>query len=284
MGALRTQNGSRDALFDAMKNLAVYATTGDRMILDFTVNGAEMGQRTPFEKARKIAGRVVGTAPIHTIEIVKNDKTLWQRDYLTNTSAEVGDGEYLLTFQSDSTPYHPGDNPRGWRWWRGQLSAEGAVVEAAEGMNFHNVNTQSVDRLDGANLTFSTHTRGGSSSIRLVLKDVRRNAELTLKLRDGREFGGGPPRFRAHQRVPAQEITLELRKATNGEVYANVPFDGYQDAVTLRRIVTEGDMDIVFALEDAGNRQGDYYYVRVTQANDAMAWSSPIWVGGYPSR
>ena len=284
LGALRAQNGSRDELFDAMKNLAVYATTGDRMILDFTVNGAEMGQRTPFEKTRKIAGRVVGTAPIHTIEIVKNDKTLWQRDYLSNTSAEVGDGEYLLTFESDSTPFHPGDNPRGWRWWRGQLSAEGAVVEAAEGMNFHNVNTQSIDRLDGANLTFSTHTRGGSSSIRLVLKDVRRTAKLTLKLRDGREFGGGPPRFRAHQQVPAQEVTLELRKATNGEVYANVPFDGFQDAVTLRRIVTEGDMDVSFTLEDAGDRQGDYYYVRVTQANDAMAWSSPIWVGGYPSR
>ena len=27
-----------------------------------------------------------------------------------------------------------------------------------------------------------------------------------------------------------------------------------------------------------------YYYVRVRQVNDAMAWSSPVWVGGFPSQ
>ena len=28
-------------------------------------------------------------------------------------------------------------------------------------------------------------------------------------------------------------------------------------------------------------RQGDDYSVRVRQANDAFAWSSPVWIGGY---
>ena len=65
-----------------------------------------------------------------------------------------------------------------------------------------------------------------------------------------------------------------------------MPIDGYpDDGITLRRIVTDGERDLTFSYtDDDSTNQGDYYYVRVRQANDAMAWSSPIWVGGFPSR
>jgi hypothetical protein len=43
-------------------------------------------------------------------------------------------------------------------------------------------------------------------------------------------------------------------------------------------------MEVQFTVDDMGEIQGDYYFVRVTQTNDAAAWSSPIWVGSYPSR
>ena len=57
------------------------------------------------------------------------------------------------------------------------------------------------------------------------------------------------------------------------------------DGILLRRIVTDGVRDVRFSYTDEDDpNQGDYYYVRVRQANDAMAWSSPIWVGGYSSR
>ena len=52
----------------------------------------------------------------------------------------------------------------------------------------------------------------------------------------------------------------------------------------LRRVVTDGPRDLTFSMEDTGTLQGDYYYVRVTQTNDVIAWSSPIWVGGYGKR
>ena len=35
---------------------------------------------------------------------------------------------------------------------------------------------------------------------------------------------------------------------------------------------------------DRGQAGSDYYYVRVTQLNGAHAWSSPVWVGGEPTR
>ena len=285
LGALRARERTRQALFDAMKERASYATTGDRIILDVTVNDAEMGSRAPFAADRSIAGRVVGTAPIDTIAVLRNGETIWERDYLADTaSRRTTDGEFRLVFESRSEPFHQGDNPRGWRWWWGDVDISGATVVAARGMAFHNTNTQALDLTDGSSIAFRTHTRGGASSIALTLAEVRRGAKLAIRLREGREFGGGPPRFRVHQQVPAAAVELRLRDLERGALSVPVPFGEYVDRVTLRRVVEDGAWDASFAVQETGHRQGDYYYVRVTQANDAMAWSSPIWVGGYPTR
>ena len=285
LGALRAKTRSRDALFDALRGRAAYATTGERMILDFTVNGAEMGSRAAFAQQRRIAGRVIGTAPIDHIAVVRNGEEIWRAEHLTEADARAtGDGEYLLVFETDSTPFHPGDNPRGWRWWWGELTVTGAVVRAAQGMDFHTDHIHSLDVTDGSSVAFRTYTRGGSSAIKLALGAVRDTAAFALKLREGREFGGGPPRFRPHQLVPAADVTLELRLLEGGVLRHTVEFDGYVDRVTLRRVVSEGRRDVSFAFTDEGEKQGDYYYARVKQANDAIAWSSPIWVGGFPKR
>lgn len=286
LGALRATTGTRDALFDAMRDRATYATTGDRIILDVTVNGAEMGSRAPFAEERRIVGRVVGTAPIESIAVVKNDgEIIWHRDYLTDTATRsVTGGEFMLSFASPSLPYHPGDNPRGWRWWWGTIELDGAVAKEAHALSGDNLAGHQLDITDGSSIAFRTHTRGGTSTLKLVLDDVRRPATLTVKLREGREFGGGPPRFRWHKEVPAAEVVLPLREMQRGTLTRTIDFDGYADTVTLRRIVAEGERDVEFAVDDQGRRQGDYYYVRVVQTNDAQAWSSPVWVGGYPSR
>ena len=63
-----------------------------------------------------------------------------------------------------------------------------------------------------------------------------------------------------------------------------LPLDGYDDQVTLIRRKTSGPDDVSFEFRDVGRLQGDHYFVRVTQSDDAMAWSSPVWVGGYPTR
>ena len=285
LGALRADALTRDALFDAMRDRATYATTGERMILDVAVNGAEMGTRTAFAEERRIAGRVIGTAPIASITVIKNGSAIWQRDYLTDTAGRnMAGGQFMLTFESPSVPYHPQDNPRGWRWWWGEINVEGATVASVEALDFANRETQAVDLTDGSSVAFRTHTRGGTSAMKLKLDDVRRPASLTLRLREGREFGGGPPRFRHHRSVPAAEVVLPLRELEQGAVSRTLELEGYADTVTLRRVVVEGETDVSFEVEDQGQRQGDYYYVRVVQANDAIAWSSPVWVGGYPPR
>jgi hypothetical protein len=287
LGAVLTSAKTTDGLFDAMKQRHTYATTGERMILDVRVNDTTMGQRGEFATARNIHGRVIGTAPIDQITVVRNGEEIWQQDYLTLAANKIDASEtLLLSFASASDPYHAGDNPRGWRHWRGTLEVDGANLISAEGQDFHNTSVQSlrIDESNGNLVHFTTLTRGDSSSILLKLERARRSTSVAVNLEAARETGGAPPLYRKPQEMPAADVTLSLRDLEDGQTRQALPITGYQDSITLRRIITDGPMDVSFELEDTSERQGDHYFIRVRQADDSLAWSSPIWIGGYPSR
>ncbi len=66
---------TREAVFDALWNRRCYGTTGERIVLDFSLNGYPMGKElcgNDHIKTRKISVSVSGTAPIERIDIVRN--------------------------------------------------------------------------------------------------------------------------------------------------------------------------------------------------------------------
>lgn len=284
LGAVLAPERSRDAIFDAMRERRTYATTGDRIILDMTVNDTPMGQRAAYAESRVVSGRVIGTAPIASITLMKNGESIWSETY----GLDAGGGrpadveEWLLSFTSDATPLHPGDAPRGWRHWRGALTVEGAALQDIAATDFVNPTTQALER-EGNGARFRTHTRGDASSLRLTLSDIRPDAWIVLDLEATQETGSAPPFFRPHSDLEAARLRMPLH--TSG-LTRTLPAPGYpDDRIRLRRLVRDGPRDVTFRYADADEpRQGDYYYVRIVQVNDAMAWSSPVWVGGYPSR
>lgn len=281
LGAILAKGKTRDQLFDAMKDLATYATTGERMVLDFSLNGARMGQRIPFAEERSLQGRVIGNAPIDEITIFKNGEPLWVQNYRTEkdlTGAE--DGVYQLVFQSSSVPYHPNDNPRGRRHWRGTVEFHDATLKDAKGFNFKNLNPHGIEQ-DGNILRFQTSTRGNTSSILLDLEGVSSATKLVIEIAESAETGGGPPKVRRHQRVPESTVELDLNQLREGVVQTSIDLVGYIDHIKVRRVRTDGARDVRFNFTDRDHMHGDYYYVRAVQANDAIAWSSPIWVGGF---
>ena len=284
LGAVLAPERSRDAIFDGMKARRTYATTGDRMILDFEVNGTGMGARAPFSETREIAGRVIGTAAIGSITLVKNEEELWSEDYSLDTGAGAPT-DLLLTFYSEETPVHMGDAPRGWRHWRGQLTVTGATLVSIEGTDFANPTTQHVEQ-SGNGATFRTNTRGETSSLRLSVTDVQPGAAMVLDLEEAAETGSAPPFYRPRAVIPGGRVRLPLTELRGGRLEKLLPIENYhRDSVTLRRVRPDGPRDLTFSYTDTDTpRQGDYYYVRVRQLNDAMAWSSPVWVGGFPSQ
>ncbi len=287
LGAIRASEKSIDAIFDGMKDLRSYATTGERMILDVALNGQEMGQRAPFAEVRHITGQVIGTAPIDTITLIKNDAEIWQQDYLADTADKLNkEDTFVLSFASDSKPIHAGDNPRGWRTWRGTLRIANASLESAEGTDFHSHTVQSlaVDDEDPNTVHFRTQSRGDTTSLKLRLSDIKRTATFTITLEPALETGGAPPVFRPKQTSDAAELSFSVRDLERGRAMQTLTVDDYTDRVTLRRVVKDGVMQTTFVFTDESTGQGDDYYVRVKQADDAIAWSSPIWVGGFPKR
>ena len=282
LGAVLAPERSRDAVFDAMKQRRTYATTGDRIILDVTVNGVPMGREAEYAEVRAVEGRVVGTAPIRSIELLKNDEVIWSEEYAVGRGRPADTEEWLLSFSSGEEPVHLGDAPRGWRHWRGEVRVTGATVDAVSATDFVNPTTQFVERT-AAGARFATHTRGDSSSLRFTLSGIRPSVAVAIDLEETRETGSAPPFYRPPAIIPPARLRLTLNA---GGIDRAVPVDDYpDDRVTLRRVIRNGPRDVRFSHTDAENpRQGDYYYVRVRQVNDAAAWSSPVWVGGYPSR
>ena len=283
LGALIATEKTRDTLFDAMKNLDAYATSGDRIILDFSINGSSMGKRIPFDSERAIQGRAIGAWPIAEIAVVKNGSDIWHQDYLTDSTGSTPT-RYKLSFWSDSEPVHEHDNPRGWRTWSGSFTVSGAAIVEAKPMDFTNTQTHQFEMLEDGSVQFSTLTRGEESSIDLSVSNVVDGAFVQMNLNAGREYGGGPPTFRQHQPFQAQTVTIPLPGRGDTESIAHVAMQDYTDHIRIRAIVENGSKDVSFSLSDQGDTQGDYYYVRATLSNDAVAWSSPIWVGGFKSR
>ncbi|MDA1066151.1 MAG: DUF3604 domain-containing protein [Verrucomicrobia bacterium] len=286
LAAVLAEENTRDGIFDAMKSLQAYATSGDKIILDVSINGVGMGKRIPFSEDRTIKGRVIGTAPIGSITVIKNDEEIWHKDYLTIESGDYADEEdFYITFSSESFPMHAQDNPRGTRGWGGRLEISGAEILAFEGTDFLHPEVSSLSR-DPRNanaLLFETGTRGDTSSIKVRLKNVSEDTRIHFDFNATTETGS-PPRFRQPARIRPAKVDLAFKDLQRGQTVKAIPLDVYRDRVTLRRVINKGETDVSFELKDQSNLQGEYYYVRVVQANDAMAWSSPIWVGGYEPR
>lgn len=80
--AIICKDQSRQALLDAMYQRSCYATTGERIIVNFTLAGKPMGSEvSTADKAglsvnRHLSGTVAGTKKLKTIEIIRNGKVI----------------------------------------------------------------------------------------------------------------------------------------------------------------------------------------------------------------
>ena len=285
LGAVQTKAITVDAIFDSMKALRSYATTGERIILKFRLNGADMGQRTAYSERRKINAQIIGTKALKNVAVIKNDSVIWQQDYAVDASARSSKAaNYMLSFASESAPEHPGDNPRGWRYWDGTLTIENAELVSIEAADPRQILQRVEADTDANRATFRTQTRGNRSTFYLNLKNVQRNAKIEIDLTETREAGGAPPIYRPQQRIPAESFAFALKDLENGQISHNQSLGTYTDTTSLVQLLTEETRHTTISLEDEGTRHGDYYYLRVEQIDGSTAWSSPIWVGGHRSR
>jgi hypothetical protein len=282
LAAVMAPEKTSDAIFSALRNIATYATSGERMILDVTLNDEPMGARAKFSEERRMKGQVMGTAPIDTITVFKNGEEIWNKDYLT---VERGrDSVVQVSFESSAEEFFR-ECPRGFRYWTGTLDVIGADIVSIAVPGFQNRYAEFA-RLDEDNknrVHFATGTRGRTNAILLELKNIKDDAMIDIQLETATEIQSTGQTYRSPATIPAERVKFRLADMKNGRVRRDFKVDRYQDNITLRSVNPAGSYDRQFEVVDRDPYgRGDYYYVRVKQLDGALAWSSPIWVGGVP--
>ena len=70
----------RSSLIEALRNRRTYATTGARILLDFTAAGLPMGAIGTAQEV-KCCAKVHGVEPIRLIEIIKDGGVAWSEEF-----------------------------------------------------------------------------------------------------------------------------------------------------------------------------------------------------------
>ena len=276
------------AIFDALRRLSSYATSGQRTLLDADLNGFGMGTRQPAVEQRKLHARVAGTAPIDRIDVVKNGEIVFSRDYAT---AALAPRTWILVgFESSSEVFPPpSDSPRLYRVWEGTLDVTGATVETLDTTGIDNRYTESMARDPAApgRLRYRVETWGRRDVFLLELDGASADTTFSFDVGPGKEIGVGgilvrPPA----QSIPPVRFSVRLGELDGGRFQHDATFERYADRITLQIVDVAAPLDRELEWSDlaAGTLapSGDYYYLRVNQLDGARAWSSPWWVGGEP--
>ena len=280
LAAVYAPENNADAIFSALRDRAAYSTTGERIILEATLNGARMGTRQEDATVRRIDCRVHGTAPIDAIDVIKNGTIAYTRRYLE--SALSAEARVQITFESSTEIHGERTPPRGGRPWKGAIHVGGAELVDYDDPWFTQPATYDVARSadDRNRIDFGFPTRGRPKSLVLQLRGASPDTVVTVEMETTTESRGSGGYVRVPQELPANTVRFRLGDLKGQVERHEVQVLEHTDALSAQ-IVTEGEaLDQEFSFTDQGEVQpGDYYYLRVRQIDGSMAWSSPFWVG-----
>jgi hypothetical protein len=270
-----------DAIFDALRSRSAYATShSQRIIMDVNFNGGRMGQQLDFDESVVIEGRVIGTNPIDTIDVISNGEVVWSKNVAKKELAKRVSAQ--LSFWSESTSYFR-DNPRGYRIWEGSLVVKNGTLDGfttVEKLN-HTMDFVRIDDADPNRINFSIATRGLVNNIVLEISDASPETVVEVFLDETTEGGRAPVQVREVDTFPASKASFSLGDAVRGGAVKSFQTGLFRDELELRLVDPTASIDHSYRYEATQPpMRGDYYYVRARQLDGAIAWSSPVWIGG----
>jgi hypothetical protein len=279
-----------NAIFDNLHERHVYATNGDRIIMTGAVNGTMMGERAAFSPRRVIESRIIGTAPIEAVQIIKNGAVLKEFDLVTNAEALPSSGKLRLqvSFFSPSDPPEGTRRPRATRAWEGEIRVEGAKLVNAVAPDFRNPRQQWFKpQLKDNKAAYRTISHGFVSSVILELENATPNTKITVTTLPFVESEGVSASSLVAEKTerPGETVSVALNELKDGKYVRKFDLGkGVVDVMGFRRLVLKDSLtyDLLYVENDAAG-VGDYYYVRVDQRNGGLAWTSPVWIGGKAS-
>lgn len=259
---------TRQAILDAIWARRTYALTGDRIAVDFTVDGAVMGSTIRTGKAVEVSFSVDGRDEIESVELVRNGEVAARFFPPELKPDELWRAPVQLRLEWGWGPWGPLRPPRTVDW-AFDLSVEGGTIEAV-----HPCLSSGPFDEDRRH-----RFRAGQDTLSVTSYTSRKDAfhgnpnqSVVLELAAGPDARIG---FTLNK--PAEHnYTLALADLAASSMERHVgpyPAESYQ----WHRLVTAGSSSLS-ATHTLDLDGGSYVYLRVTQKNGHMAWTSPVFV------
>jgi hypothetical protein len=272
LAAVKAAGLSRGAIFDALRNRRTYAVTGDRIALDFTLNGRLMGQEIPFAREREIKVAVTGWDQVDRVEILENNQVI-HRDFPMDRipAAHSWERPVMVRFEYGWGPW-PALGMARVCDWDIRIGLEGGTIDEFQ-LCFQSgpLDEGRRDRLlerTGHGLRLRSFT-----ALRERIDDISTKA-VVMKIR-----GTPETRLTISLEAPSKvRLTQTLRElAESSETLHTGDFP--KESAVLHRLVFSENYQTSFTVKAAASGSVvNWYYARVVQANGQLAWSSPIWV------
>ncbi len=265
---------SSASLFEAIRSRRTYAATGDRIRLEFTLNGKPMGSELPDVRERRLKVAVEAEDSIRMIELVKNGRVIRRHFPEDAVSGPIRlPGRVKCRLQYGWGPWATLALERIARWDM-EVSLDRGTFLGANGCfqsgPFDEELRDRIELVDDRTIRIRSFT----SRKQAYLEDPTKSAVLELD-------APADAVMTVRLREPA-DLTAEAKVGELAEDNL-ITFTGVftTESFVLGRLVRPEELATVAEWEDEGTsgRGGDFYYVRVTQYNGQLAWSSPIWVG-----
>ena len=272
LAVILAENLTRESLFEALRNRRAYGVTGDRIKLDFWLNRQVMGRELPFSAQRDIAVSVEGWDTVDKVEVLKNNRVI-HRDFPIDNQpgAALWSQPVLVRLEFGWGPWAALGMPRTCDWEIDVRLNGGKLIEVQPCFQSGPLDEKRRNLISGKS---SGGFKLQAYTSRLQALAERATNAVVLKI----------------QGSPDTEIMLDIAKPgtqrvgrklsellESNEVVFTGPFP--DESLIIHRAVplAKASTSFSFRDEDTGSRD-NWYYVRVTQTNGQLAWSSPIWV------
>jgi len=289
--AVYAEELTRESLWKAFMSRRVYGVTGDRIKVSFFINDHFMGDFFETSGPLRIHGRILGSAPLDRIEVIRNNRVI--HSYCHNGTWDIPDKNFrgraklrlIFGFGPTEWLYHWSEP---YKNWSGNLLLQNGKTLSVEGcfsLRNQHVRVKDANLIEWNLTTEQRFSEAVGRNIQQIIIEIEGKGDSKLILHcNGQEliFILNEAFQQSHiiatvdqvQKKVEKRYGLKLEEIGNPDIYWH---NAYK--VKVERAVPEVGYNVPFELIDEKPPKGrNFYYLRVSQLNGQMAWSSPIWV------
>ncbi|MFP6603367.1 MAG: DUF3604 domain-containing protein [Pirellulaceae bacterium] len=269
------QDVTLDSFFEAMRARRVYATTGARLIVGLESDGNWMGSEYATDSAPTIRASVTGTAPLEKVELFRGLECIGQAPL--DVQGAPNRVRILWAGSSRMMSYSG-------VIWDGSLCLHGARIKEVSCQRFDSPRS-AIREQDEQSLNWQVWGCGYPMAIDLDLEfddasEVSLQLSVGTRLITGPGFGGhgehGPMRM---SRAPAEQCSIQVGLAEIQQQVQQYSLGVLDRLIRIGPVPTGQQTQVSWEMRDESPQAGwQPYWLRVTQQDLEMAWSSPVFV------